>query len=87
MIYCYAFNLNYSTLDEKPCKFASYGSLYNKNTIEDFKDCNKLELLNNEGTKIWNSIVSGEFLKNPSLLSRFLLLSFAVSIIIQEYRL
>lgn len=64
--------------EEQSFKFQSHGALFNKNKIEDFKVCDKQALINEEGKIIWNDIVSGECLKQPSLLSRFLILSFGV---------
>lgn len=59
--------------------FYSNGVIYNKNTIEDFKNCNKTELLIKEGRKIWENIENGSCLIDPTLLSNFVVLSFAVS--------
>lgn len=59
--------------------FYSNGVIYNKNTIEDFKNCNKTELLIEEGKRIWENIENGNCLLDPSLLSNFVVLSFAVS--------
>lgn len=59
--------------------FYSNGVIYNKNTIEDFKNCNKTELLIEEGRRIWENIENGNCLLDPSLLSNFVVLSFAVS--------
>lgn len=53
------------------------GTLYIKNTIEDFKECKKDELINIEGNKLVEDIKNGIVLKDPRLLVRFLLLSFA----------
>lgn len=61
------------------CKFRSHGGVYNKNTIEGFKKCDKLALIHEEGVAIWKDITSGNCLKDPSLLSRFTILAFAVS--------
>lgn len=57
----------------------SHGVLFNKNTIEDFKNCDKMALMNEEGRKIWESITNGSCIENPSLFVRFFALSFAVS--------
>lgn len=62
-----------------------YGTLINKNTIEEFKECNKTEIIQKVGNIIWNCIENGEGVKNPSLLNRFLILSFAVSLKITFY--
>ncbi|XP_039265333.2 ubiquitin-like modifier-activating enzyme ATG7 [Styela clava] len=56
---------------------ASHGRLYNKNTVEEFKEVDKKELLENEADLIWNDIKSGRAIQEPSLLVRFCLLSFA----------
>lgn len=55
------------------------GLLQNTNTFEAFKDINKQAAINKCGEQIWNDILSGAALLNPSLLTRFLLLTFAVS--------
>ncbi|XP_069674598.1 ubiquitin-like modifier-activating enzyme ATG7 isoform X2 [Periplaneta americana] len=56
---------------------AAYGILLNKNTLEAFKNCNKIALLEELGQELWQSITSGEALDNPALLSRFFLLTYA----------
>lgn len=56
----------------------AHGILLNKNTIEQFKDCNKTELIQNESKRVWNYIASGEAIDNPSLLNFFFILSYAV---------
>ncbi|XP_006631169.2 ubiquitin-like modifier-activating enzyme ATG7 [Lepisosteus oculatus] len=53
------------------------GTLYNTNTLESFKSCDKKTLLEKEAKQIWDAIQSGEVLENPSILSKFLLLTFA----------
>ncbi|KAK5645056.1 hypothetical protein RI129_006356 [Pyrocoelia pectoralis] len=53
------------------------GILLNKNTIEQFKDCDKNLLVQIEGKKLWEAIKNGAVLDNPLLLNSFLLLSFA----------
>ncbi|XP_076807173.1 ubiquitin-like modifier-activating enzyme ATG7 isoform X1 [Clavelina lepadiformis] len=60
-----------------PLCFSSHGGLHNKNTIEDFKSCDKKAILEEEAKLIWNAITSGEAILSPDLLVRFLLLSFA----------
>ncbi|CAG9815585.1 unnamed protein product [Phaedon cochleariae] len=54
-----------------------HGKLYNKNTLEQFKECNKMELINGVGQSITEQIISGKALCDPSILNTFLLLSFA----------
>ncbi len=55
------------------------GLLQNTNTLEAFKEINKQTVINKCGEQIWNDILSGAALSNPSLLTRFLLLTFAVT--------
>nr|XP_002119661.2 ubiquitin-like modifier-activating enzyme ATG7 [Ciona intestinalis] len=66
-----------NTTQPPPLCFASTGGLYNKNTIEDFKVCDKNALLNKEGDLLWEAIVSRKAIKHPHLLSRFFVLSFS----------
>ncbi|PNF26232.1 Ubiquitin-like modifier-activating enzyme ATG7 [Cryptotermes secundus] len=61
---------------QKPL-LGAYGILLNKNTLETFKNCNKIALLEEHGQELWHSITSGEALNNPALLSRFFLLTYA----------
>ncbi|XP_065059146.1 ubiquitin-like modifier-activating enzyme ATG7 isoform X2 [Rhopilema esculentum] len=60
-----------------PRNFLVEGSLLNKNTMDDFKTCDKKEIIKEVSNQIWQSIQSGEAIKNPSLIGRFLLLTFA----------
>uniref|UniRef100_A0A8C7E6W1 Ubiquitin-like modifier-activating enzyme ATG7 n=1 Tax=Naja naja TaxID=35670 RepID=A0A8C7E6W1_NAJNA len=53
------------------------GMLYNTNTLESFKSCDKKLLLEQAATEIWDAITSGNAIKNPVLLNKFLLLTFA----------
>lgn len=53
------------------------GKIINKNTIEQFKECNKVDILNEEGSNLYKKILSGEALQKPSVLNCFLILSFA----------
>lgn len=71
--------VNIRNPNESSGYFVSHGVLYNKNTIEDFKDCDKVALMNDEGQKIWESVTNGKCIENPSLFVRFFVLSFAVS--------
>jgi hypothetical protein len=64
---------------QKPL-LASYGILLNKNTLEAFKNCNKIALLEELGQELWQDITGGEALDNPALLSRFYLLTYAVNV-------
>ncbi|KAH8277792.1 hypothetical protein KR018_007498 [Drosophila ironensis] len=63
----------------QPPKFghAATGSIYNKNTIEEFKALDKVALLADEGKELLADMRSGRVLRHPSLLTRFFVLSFA----------
>ncbi|XP_016941164.3 ubiquitin-like modifier-activating enzyme ATG7 [Drosophila suzukii] len=63
----------------QPPKFShsASGTIYNKNTIEEFKALDKLQLLADEGKELLANMSSGEVLRDPSLLTRFFVLSFA----------
>ncbi|MED6119290.1 hypothetical protein PIB30_010532 [Stylosanthes scabra] len=53
------------------------GILYNTNTVEAFHALDKMKLLKEEAATIWNDIVTGKAMEDCSVLSRFLLISFA----------
>ncbi|BAB09318.1 ubiquitin activating enzyme E1-like protein [Arabidopsis thaliana] len=53
------------------------GILYNTNTVESFNKLDKQSLLKAEANKIWEDIQSGKALEDPSVLPRFLVISFA----------
>ncbi|XP_004293934.1 PREDICTED: ubiquitin-like modifier-activating enzyme atg7 [Fragaria vesca subsp. vesca] len=53
------------------------GILYNTNTVESFHALDKQGLLKAEAKKIWEDIQNGKALEDSSVLSRFLLISFA----------
>ncbi|KAH8353896.1 hypothetical protein KR067_000559 [Drosophila pandora] len=63
----------------QPPKFshAAVGTIYNKNTIEEFKALDKVALLADEGKELVADMRSGRVLGDPSLLARFFVLSFA----------
>uniref|UniRef100_H3A244 Ubiquitin-like modifier-activating enzyme ATG7 n=1 Tax=Latimeria chalumnae TaxID=7897 RepID=H3A244_LATCH len=63
----------------------AFGILYNTNTLESFKSCDKKALLEQAGKEIWDAIKSGAALENPSLLNKFLLLTFAVEALKKAY--
>ncbi|KAL5274081.1 ATG7 family protein [Megaselia abdita] len=69
-----AFNSEFTP--PKNC-FPVQGTIYNKNTIEEFKNCNKVDLVNLEGQKFIEDLKNGKVLKDPWLLFRFFILSFA----------
>ncbi|KAK6639805.1 hypothetical protein RUM43_008080 [Polyplax serrata] len=52
------------------------GLIINKNTIEGFKEENKIEILKNEGKEMMK-VIKEEALNNPSLLARFYMLTYA----------
>lgn len=53
------------------------GILYNTNTVESFHALDKHSLLKKGAAKIWDDIISGKAVEDCSLLSRFLVISFA----------
>ncbi|KAL6464784.1 hypothetical protein MHYP_G00271010 [Metynnis hypsauchen] len=53
------------------------GTLYNTNTLEAFKSTDKKALLDQVANEIWNAIKSGAAVEDPSVLTRFILLTFA----------
>ncbi|XP_037304405.1 ubiquitin-like modifier-activating enzyme ATG7 isoform X1 [Pungitius pungitius] len=53
------------------------GTLYNTNTLDAFKTTDKKALLEKEAKEIWDAIQSGAALKDPSILCKFILLTFA----------
>ncbi|KAL5576554.1 hypothetical protein UlMin_018253 [Ulmus minor] len=53
------------------------GIVYNTNTVESFHALDKMSLLKAEAKKIWDDIHSGKAVEDSSVLSRFLLISFA----------
>lgn len=57
----------------------AHGHHLNLNTIDAFKNCDKMKMLIEFGKKIKDSIESGEAVDCPSLLATFILLTFAVS--------
>ncbi|TKS71238.1 ATG7 ATG12-activating enzyme E1 [Collichthys lucidus] len=74
--------LNDYRLDESPKCIKGYyynaiGTLYNTNTLDAFKTTDKKALLEKEAKEIWDAIHSGAALKDPSILCRFILLTFA----------
>ncbi|KAH9797304.1 ubiquitin-like modifier-activating enzyme atg7 [Citrus sinensis] len=53
------------------------GTLYNSNTLESFYTIDKQSLLKQEAKKIWEDIHSGKAVEDSTVLSRFLVISFA----------
>uniref|UniRef100_A0A6P7G141 Ubiquitin-like modifier-activating enzyme ATG7 n=1 Tax=Diabrotica virgifera virgifera TaxID=50390 RepID=A0A6P7G141_DIAVI len=76
-----SFNVNYSAgMNLRFC-----GRLINTNTIERFKDYDKMHLINEVGIDLYEKIKDGRALEDPSLLNCFILLTFAVSSLILEF--
>ncbi|XP_053324577.1 ubiquitin-like modifier-activating enzyme ATG7 [Spea bombifrons] len=53
------------------------GSLYNTNTLESFKSCDKKALLEHAANEIFDAIMSGKAIEDPILLNKFILLTFS----------
>lgn len=74
------FNGNiYSNFKEPKFCFKAHGTIYNKNTLENFKETDKTSLLQQEGSKLLEDFHTDIILEDPSRLARFFILSFAVS--------
>ncbi|KAI5093462.1 ubiquitin-like modifier-activating enzyme ATG7, partial [Silurus meridionalis] len=56
---------------------AAMGTLYNTNTLEAFKSTDKKALLDEAANEIWTAIQSGAAVEDPSILSKFIILTFA----------
>ncbi|XP_071444046.1 ubiquitin-like modifier-activating enzyme ATG7 [Hetaerina americana] len=69
-----AFNSDFTV---ESTSLPSNGILLNTNTLESFKECNKTELIKNYGMELWEQAINGEAFQNPSLLSKFILLTYA----------
>jgi len=70
-----AFDVN--STNHIPRNFVCRGSLIIKNTTEDFKSCDKKQLLIESAKKIFVGIENGDVESNPNLLNDFLLLTYA----------
>lgn len=57
--------------------FLSYGKLFNVNSIEEFKNVNKKDLLSESALLIWRMIQDKSFINDPVVLSSFTLLSYS----------
>ncbi|KYR00447.1 autophagy protein 7 [Tieghemostelium lacteum] len=57
--------------------YLSPGTLYNYNTSEDFKQSPKAKIFEDTSKQIYNDITTGKVDKDPSLLTRFILLTYA----------
>ncbi|XP_077991416.1 ubiquitin-like modifier-activating enzyme ATG7 [Glandiceps talaboti] len=74
-------SLEFTAFNEKsgipPNCFPSHGILRNMNTMDSFKTLDKKTVLDETAQQLWQDITGGVALMDPSLLSRFLLLTFA----------
>ncbi|KAG1650972.1 Ubiquitin-like modifier-activating enzyme ATG7 [Nymphon striatum] len=74
-------NVDYTAFEKNvnvlPNAIHMQGNLLNYNTSEDLKNSDKKEMIDDLGKKIWNDIKSGTTLKDPTLLNRFLIISYA----------
>lgn len=74
-------HVEYNALERNrvPSKWSWHatGSLINTNTIEEFRNRSKQDLLKTSATSLWEAITSGQALEDPSLLASFLLFTFA----------
>lgn len=75
----------FSEYDERSNYFPIHGYVINKNTVELFKESDKLMLIYEEGQKLIQQLKEGLILKDPSLLNTFLILSFAVRLLNKCY--
>ena len=74
-------SLDYGAFEETASSSAwaclSPGVLRNTNTLDAFKSCDKKQLLEEAGQKVWDAICTGQAVEDPSLLTHFLLLTYA----------
>jgi len=75
-------SLDYTAFDVErfvapPRCFPIYGQLKNTNTLEEFRTCDKRSLLDAQGNQIWDDIISGKAIDDPSVINRFMLLTHA----------
>lgn len=73
------FGSHFSDFKASKNSFQCHGTLLNKNTIETFKNCDKALILKEESEKLYEQIMNGSCLNDPTLLTFFVLLSYAVS--------
>ena len=76
------FNLDWDSL--KPSKdglpwntYAVQGKIFNVNTIDSFKSCDKAQFLKERCDAIWRKICDGSAVKNPGVLNDFSVLMFS----------
>jgi ubiquitin-like modifier-activating enzyme ATG7 len=69
---------NALTNDETPAgTYRAEGMIKNVNTVEDYKNTDKIQLLQQAGRTVWDAINDGTIFSCPSLLASFVVLSFA----------
>jgi ubiquitin-like modifier-activating enzyme ATG7 len=69
---------NALTNDDTPAGFyRAEGMIKNVNTIEDYKNVDKIQMLQTAGRTLWDAINDGTIFSCPSLLASFIVLSFA----------
>lgn len=73
--------VEYDALDKNksPSKWScsAVGTLINTNTVEEFRNRDKQEILKASATVLWDAIISNSALENPSILTSFLMFTFA----------
>eukprot|EP00116_Pleurobrachia_bachei_P009371 sb/3469633/ len=71
-------SLSYDSFNEESSVGCVYrGDILNTNTVEEFKAIDYTNLLNEQGTQIWESIKSGAAFSDPSLLNKLHCVCFA----------
>jgi len=69
---------NALTSDEVPAgAYRAEGMIKNVNTIEEYRNIDKIEMIHRAGKTIWDAINDGTIYSCPSLLASFIVLSFA----------
>lgn len=57
--------------------YRAEGTIKNVNTIEDYRNLDKIQMIQSVGTRIWDAINDGTIYSCPSLLASFLVICFA----------
>lgn len=73
---CLEYNAFEGSSHIPPHLFPSPGTLVNFNTLEAFKECDKKTVIEKAAKQVWEDIISRKSIQNPSLLTRFILLTF-----------
>ncbi|XP_033097274.1 ubiquitin-like modifier-activating enzyme ATG7 [Anneissia japonica] len=74
---CLEFDAFEKTKRVPPHCFLCNGTLFNTNTLDDFKTLDKKNLMETCAQQMWTDITSGKAIEDPSILSQFLLLTYA----------